>query len=113
MTGIFISYRCEDTVPWTGRIYERLVQDFPRDHTFMDVGNIAPGLDFVMERERSVGQCDTLIAVIGRGWVDARNDGTRAVEWSLEFGSLTAQHTPEGHGGSGNTTVERFGPPSR
>lgn len=73
MSGIFISYRREDTAPWAGRIYERLVQDFPRDHIFMDVDNVAPGLDFMKELERSVGQCDTLISVIGRGWVDTRS----------------------------------------
>lgn len=86
MSGIFISYRREDTAPWAGRIYERLVQDFPRDHILMDVDNIAPGLDFMKELERSVGQCDTLISVIGRGWVDTRNaQGNRRLDDPNDF----------------------------
>jgi hypothetical protein len=39
----------------------------------MEVHSIAPGLDFVRVLEEQVAKCDVLLAVIGRGWLDARN----------------------------------------
>lgn len=86
MAGIFISYRREDADAWAGRIYERLAQDFQRNHIFMDVDNIAPGLDFVKELDRQVAQCDVLIAIIGKDWTDARSgDGQRRLSDPHDF----------------------------
>jgi hypothetical protein len=86
MAGIFISYRRDDAAPWAGRVYERLAQDFKRDQIFMDVDNIAPGLDFVRELERQVGQCNVLIAVIGKDWTRARNaKGQRRLDDPRDF----------------------------
>jgi hypothetical protein len=73
MSGIFISYRRDDSAPWAGRVYERLAREFDRDRVFMDVDNIAPGLDFVEELGRQVGSCNALVAVMSKGWSDARN----------------------------------------
>jgi len=70
MTGIFISYQREDTAPWAGRMYERLAHEFSRDQLFMDVDNIAPGLDFVEVLEEQVAACDALLVLIGRDWVE-------------------------------------------
>ena len=38
----------------------------------MDVESIAPGLDFVRVLEDDLGQCDIVLTVIGKGWLDAR-----------------------------------------
>ncbi len=35
---------------------------------FIDVDNIAPGLDFVHVLDERVAECDVLLAVIGKGW---------------------------------------------
>lgn len=86
MAGIFISYRRDDSAPWTGRVYERLAREFDRDRIFMDVDNITPGLDFVEELGRQVGSCDALVAVMGRGWAEARNsNGTRRLDDPNDF----------------------------
>jgi hypothetical protein len=39
----------------------------------LDVDNIAPGLNFVSELNERVAECDVLLAVIGKGWIDARD----------------------------------------
>jgi hypothetical protein len=44
--SIFISYRRDDSVDITGRIYDRLVQHFSRDTVFKDVDSIPLGIDF-------------------------------------------------------------------
>jgi len=73
MSGIFISYRREDSAPYAGRIYDRLSAEFGADQVFMDVDDIAPGADFVAQIGAKVGGCDALIAVIGKHWLSARN----------------------------------------
>ena len=73
MSGIFISYRREDSAPYAGRIYDRLCAEFGADQVFMDVDDIAPGADFVAQIGAKVGGCDALIAVIGKNWLSARN----------------------------------------
>jgi len=86
MAGIFISYRREDTAPWAGRIYERLAHEFSRNQLFMDVDNIAPGLDFVEVLEEQIAACDALLVLIGRDWVEAKNvSGQRRLDDPNDF----------------------------
>ncbi len=42
---------------------------------FIDVDHIPPGEDFVRVLEAQVAQCDVLLAVIGKGWLDAADGG--------------------------------------
>jgi len=74
MSGIFISYRREDSAPYAGRLYDRLGAQFGADQVFMDVDDIPPGADFSAHIGAKVGSCDALIAVIGKNWLTARND---------------------------------------
>jgi hypothetical protein len=77
MSGqIFISYRREDTEGYTGRLYDRLHEQFPQNKIFMDVDSIEPGVDFVRAIEESVSSCDVLVAVIGKRWLTA-SEGRR------------------------------------
>jgi hypothetical protein len=63
MTGnIFINYRRGDDPGFTQALYSRLEQAFPPQRLFMDVDNIAPGLDFVQVLNEQVARCDVLIA---------------------------------------------------
>jgi formylglycine-generating enzyme required for sulfatase activity len=71
MPKIFISYRRADSHSITGRIYDRLVAGFGKGNVFKDVDAIPPGVDFRQVVNDSVAQCDVLLAVIGKGWVDA------------------------------------------
>jgi len=72
---IFISYRRNDTSYAAGRIYDRLAAHFGEDAIFMDVEAIEGGLDFVNVLEEAVQACDVLIALIGRQWINSKDDG--------------------------------------
>jgi len=73
MSGIFISYRREDSAPYAGRLYDRLCERFGADRVFMDVDDIPPGADFAAQIGMKVAACDALIAVIGKDWLTVRN----------------------------------------
>src|SRR5690349_13883457 len=79
MSGqIFISYRRDDSLATTGRLYDHLVKHFSTDRVFMDVDTIEPGVDFVEAIEQAVSKCDILIAIIGPGWLStSTNEGRR------------------------------------
>jgi TPR repeat protein len=74
--GVFICYRRDDSAGFAGRIYDRLTRTLGRESVFIDVDNIPVGFDFIEVLSERVGQCDALIAVIGRNWLssaDAQN----------------------------------------
>jgi formylglycine-generating enzyme required for sulfatase activity len=87
MTGrIFINYRRGDDPGHTGRLFDHLQSAFEPDQLFMDVDSIAPGLDFVRVLEEQVSKCDVLLAVIGKGWIDARDAaGNRRLDNPEDF----------------------------
>lgn len=66
MSKILISYRRKDSADVTGRIYDRLVQQFGREAVFMDVDSIPFGVDFRKYLTEQVSKCEVCIAVIGR-----------------------------------------------
>jgi TIR domain len=83
---IFINYRRGDDSGNTGRLFDRLQEAFQPEQLFMDVDSVAPGLDFVRVLEEQIGQCDALLAVIGKGWIDARDDtGARRLDNPEDF----------------------------
>ena len=65
-SGIFISYRRDDSAGHAGRLYDRLSPNFGVEQIFMDIDYIEPGEDFVRVIEDAVGSCEILIALIGR-----------------------------------------------
>src|SRR6185503_10221793 len=73
MSGIFISYRREDSAPYAGRLYDRLSTRFGADQVFMDVDDIPPGADFAAHIGAKVGSSEAMIVVIGNEWLTARN----------------------------------------
>lgn len=83
---IFINYRRGDDPGFTGRLFDRLEQSFPPEQLFIDVDSIGAGEDFVRVLEDQVNQCDVLLAVIGRGWIDARDPaGRRRLDLEEDF----------------------------
>jgi TIR domain/Sel1 repeat len=71
---IFISYRREES-RWSARsLYDRLSAHFDRKQIFMDIDAIALGDDFVKAIEKTVGECDVLIAVIGAHWLTSKDE---------------------------------------
>lgn len=66
--SIFISYRRQDSVHITGRIYDRLSAQFGKDAVFKDVDSMPLGLDFRDHIREQVSRCAVLVAVIGKNW---------------------------------------------
>ena len=68
---IFISYRRDDAAGYARALYDRLVQHFSTERVFMDVDAIEPGLAFDKAIQRALNQCEVLLVVIGKCWLDA------------------------------------------
>jgi len=75
MSKILISYRRGDSADVTGRIYDRLIQQFGRTAVFKDVDSIPLGIDFRTYLDQQVAKCDVFLAVIGQNWM--RSEGPR------------------------------------
>src|SRR5581483_10422292 len=86
MPGIFISYRREDSRELAGRLFDRLSQHFGRNRVFRDVDVIQPGARSAEVIAERVSDCDALVALIGKGWLDAKNaEGRRRLDLSDDF----------------------------
>jgi hypothetical protein len=72
--SVFISYRRQDSADITGRIYDRLVERIGTEAVYKDVDSIPLGVDFRKHLQDSVAQCDVLLAVIGKNWLEASSD---------------------------------------
>lgn len=73
MSKILISYRREDSADVTGRIDDRLVQQFGRQAVFVDVDSIPFGVDFRKYLDEQVAKCDVFLAVIGPDWMGPKD----------------------------------------
>jgi hypothetical protein len=83
---IFINYRRGDDPGFAQALFARLEQAFPPEQLFMDVEYVEPGLDFVRVLTDQVAECDVLISVIGKGWIDARDEaGARRLDNPADF----------------------------
>lgn len=72
MSKILISYRREDSADLTGRIYDRLIQQFDQGAIFKDVDSIPFGVDFRAYLDAQVAKCEVFLAVIGPDWMKKR-----------------------------------------
>src|SRR5579862_6140147 len=77
---IFISYRRDDSAGYAGRLHDQLAQEFGLDQLVMDVDSFQLGVNFVKALREEVQKCDVLLAVIGRNWLDARDENG---DWRL------------------------------
>jgi TIR domain len=71
--AIFISYRRSDAEGEAGRLGDDLAHEFGSDSVFMDVDAIQPGRDFRKAIDESIASCGVLLAVIGVGWLTAKD----------------------------------------
>lgn len=86
MATVFISYRREETAGEARALYNALTTRLGEDSVFMDVDNIAPGLDFREALQERLGSCDLLLALIGRDWANAKSaSGERRLEDPGDF----------------------------
>ncbi|MEL7448264.1 MAG: toll/interleukin-1 receptor domain-containing protein [Pseudomonadota bacterium] len=74
---VFISYRRADSADVTGRLYDRLATEFGRERVHKDVDSIPLGFDFVEQINKFIGECDVVLAVIGRDWLTMTDDNNR------------------------------------
>ena len=83
---IFINYRRGDDPGNTGRLFDRLQDAFSREQLFIDIDNIGPGLDFTQVLNERVAECDVVLAVIGKNWIDVRDStGVRRLDDPDDF----------------------------
>jgi hypothetical protein len=86
MSGIFISYRRDDSEGQAGRLFEGLKARFGQDRVFIDVAGIEPGRDFRRVIDQHVSSCDVLLALIGRNWLHAADkEGRRRLDTLEDF----------------------------
>ena len=88
MSGkIFINYRREDSAASAGRLYDRLELEFDKQQLFIDVDHIAAGADFTKVLDEQVSQCDIMLSIIGKVWLDVKDmeTGQRRLDYAGDF----------------------------
>jgi len=71
---IFINYRRGEDSGFVHALLAPLEQAFSSERLFIDIDSIEPGVDFVRVLDEQVSKCDILLAVIGKGWLEARDE---------------------------------------
>jgi hypothetical protein len=80
VSGIFISYRRDDTQGFAGRLEDDLSERFGDAMIFRDC-EIEPGQDFAAQLRATLDAADVALAVVGPRWEAARgSDGARRLE---------------------------------
>jgi hypothetical protein len=83
---VFVSYRREDSAAYAGRIEDRLRRALGRNRLFMDVDNVALGVNFAKLLQDEIARSDVLLVVIGRNWLGAcGDDGRRRLDKPDDF----------------------------
>jgi hypothetical protein len=79
MTGVFINYRSADGRIAAEAIYRDLAANFGPENVFLDKQDILPGVAYPGKIRSWIHErCSVMLAVLGPGWLDARDDsGTR------------------------------------
>lgn len=83
---LFISYRRDDSKHQADRLHLALQRVIPKKNIFIDIDGIPAGVDFVKYINDQVAQCDVLLALIGTGWLHAKNtEGGRRLDDPEDF----------------------------
>jgi len=69
---IILSYRREDSAGVTGRIFDRLAQEFGTDRVFMDIDSMPAGVAFYDHLQEILENCGALVVVVGKSWRSQR-----------------------------------------
>ncbi|HLJ06542.1 MAG TPA: toll/interleukin-1 receptor domain-containing protein [Acetobacteraceae bacterium] len=77
MPRITISYRRDDSLGVTGRIFDRLAARYGRETVFRDLESVRVGLDFRAQVRKALSETDIVIAVIGPKWLGPRSGNNR------------------------------------
>jgi hypothetical protein len=83
---VFVSYRRRLNPGEAGRIADRLIATFGEKNVFIDVHSIPLGQNFATYISDRVDECDAFLAIIGRGWLNAKDkNGNRRLENPNDF----------------------------
>jgi hypothetical protein len=86
MSGVFISYRREDSSGYAGRLFDILSVHFGKENIYMDLDTIKGGDNFATVIEDKIGQCDALLAVMGERWLTCTGvDGSRRLDKEHDY----------------------------
>jgi TIR domain len=77
MRSVFMSYRREDSEGQARALKSELVNLIGKDSVFMDVDNIALGLDFRQVLQERLQACDLMLVLIGPDWLESRDAAGR------------------------------------
>jgi uncharacterized protein YecT (DUF1311 family) len=69
MAKIAISYRRSDSQDITGRIFDRLAQQYGKSTVFRDIDSIQPGIDFRTQIAAALRTTDVLLVMVGPRWL--------------------------------------------
>ncbi|MCB1479332.1 MAG: toll/interleukin-1 receptor domain-containing protein [Rhodobiaceae bacterium] len=78
--SVFLSYRRDDTAGTVGRVHDRLRAVLPDLSIFLDVDDIAPGLDFAEAMYGRLSESDVVLVFIGKAWEARQADGSRRID---------------------------------
>ena len=68
MSGVFVSYRRDDTQQICSRVVAYLAETFGSDAVFFDLDKIHPGQDFLGAITQALASCEVQVLLIGPGW---------------------------------------------
>lgn len=85
MSGIFLSYRRDDSAGFAGRLADALEQAFGIGSVFRDVDDIRPGEDFVTTIQDRLAEVDVVLVMIGPRWLGAAAEGRRRLDDPEDF----------------------------
>jgi len=92
MSRIFVSYRRQDSLLMTGRIYDKLESVFGADKVFRDLDDIGAGEDFRAKLAKEIEKTDILLVVIGPKWENiADANGNRRLDSPNDFVRLEVE----------------------
>src|SRR5512132_4667697 len=95
---IFISYRRDDSRGYAGRLQIDLSRRFANDAVYRDV-ETPPGVDFGEHITSLVDRCNVVLAIIGPGWLDARDrEGERRLDNPQDWGRREIERAREREG---------------
>ena len=85
MAKITISYRRDDSMDITGRIFDRLISRYGRETVFRDIDSIPPGLDFREHIQASIEDSDVLMVVVGPRWMGGSRHGRSRIHAETDY----------------------------
>ncbi len=68
MSGVFVSYRRDDTQQICSRVVAYLAETFGSNAVFFDLDKIHPGQDFLGAITQALASCEVQVLLIGPGW---------------------------------------------